>query len=361
VKTLAVTLAFCAALPAQAAKLHATPATFAAKLAQAKGGDTLLLEPGTYAGWAPKGLTFSPAVTITSADPAHPATLTKFEAHNLKGVTLSNLEMLVEAPGLYEFQFFDCSDLHFDHVDVHGSLNGDPHDDAEGLQIAGATDVSVTNSEFHELKRAVAISTSTGVEVSNNRAHDLQVTGFMFAADSQVKITGNAIWNITPVAGDHPDAIQFLTAGTKTPSTQIEISKNVIYRGSGSATQGIFLRDQVGTLPYEGVSITENLIVGTGYSGILVMGAKTLSVAANELVSNPGSTNNTWILVQAAQGVTLSHNRAQKISVDTSTNITQTANKLTEPVTDGGVGALRAWTASHPDMARKMASLVPNG
>jgi hypothetical protein len=360
VKTLTVILALCA-FPAQAARLHATPGTFAAKLAVARGGDTLLLEPGTYAGWALKDLAFSPAVTITSADPSHPATLTKFDAHHLKGVTFSNLEMLVQAPGYFDFKFFDCSDLHFDHIDVHGSLNGDPHDDAEGLQIWGSTDVSVTNSEFHELKRAMAISTSTGVKVSDNLVHDLQITGFMFAASTQVSVTENAVWNIKPVAGDHPDAIQFLTAGTKTPSTDIVISGNVIYRGKGSATQGIFLRDQVGTLPYEGVTIAENLIVGTGYSGILVMGAKTLSVTGNELVSNPGSTNNTWILVQAAEGVTLSHNRAEQISVDTSTKVTQKANKLTDPVTDGGVGALRAWASSHPDMAPKIASLVPKG
>jgi nitrous oxidase accessory protein NosD len=359
VKILAIMLALCA-FPAQAARLHATPETFAAKLAQAHGGDTLLLEPGTYAGWAPKGLSFSPGLTITSADAAHPATLTNLEAHNLKGVTFSKLEMLARAPGYFVFQFFDCNDLHFDRVDVHGSLNGDPHDDAEGISIAGSTDVSITNSEFHELKRAMAISTSTGVKVSDNRAHDLQVTGFMFAADSQVGITGNAIWNIMPVTGDHADAIQFLTAGTTTASSDIAISRNLIYRGKGGAAQGIFLRDQVGTLPYQGVIIAENLIVGTGYNGILVMGAKTLAVTDNELVSNPGSTNDTWILVQAADGVTLNHNRAEKISVDTSTNVTQKANKLTEPVGDGGVGALRAWASSHPDKAHDVALLIPN-
>lgn len=353
-------LAALMAVPAQAATLHATPQSLVAMLARAHGGDTVSLAPGTYGGWTPKGLTFSPGVTITSADPAQRATFTNFEAHNLKGFTFSNLEMLAQAPGYFVFQVFDSSDIHFDHVDVHGSLDGDPHNDAEGIRIVGGGDVSITNSEFHELKRAAAISTSTGVKVSGNTAHDLQVTGFMFAAASQVKITGNTIWNIKPVEGDHPDAIQFLTAGTTTPSADITIAGNVIYRGSGGGTQGIFLRDQVGTLPYEGVTIAENLIVGTGYNGILVMGAKTLSVTDNELVSNPGSTNDTWILVQAADGVTLSHNRAQKISVGTSTNVTQKANKLTDPVTDGGVGALRAWASSHPDMAHKIASLLPN-
>jgi hypothetical protein len=171
-------------------------------------------------------------------------------------------------------------------------------------------------------------------------------------------VADNAVWNIRPMPGDHPDAIQFLTAGSKAPATDIRVTGNVVFRGEGQATQGIFLRDQVGTLPFERVTIADNLIVGTGYNGILVMGAKDLAITGNELVSNPGGTNNTWLRVERGEGVTASRNRAQLISFDASTNVKESGNRLTEPVSDKGLAALRAWAAAHPDRAPVIAQML---
>ena len=62
------------------APLSATPQTFAATLAKAKGGDIIRLAPGTYTGLYFKAHSYAPALTITSADPTHPAVLTNFDA-----------------------------------------------------------------------------------------------------------------------------------------------------------------------------------------------------------------------------------------------------------------------------------------
>jgi hypothetical protein len=344
----------------QAATLAATPATFAGVLTRAHGGDVLKLAPGTYEGLAPKGWAFAPGLTITSADPAHRAVLTNFDAHNIKGVTFSNLELLAKGPAYFAFQVFDSTDVHFDRVNVHGVVEeGRPRNDAEGIRFSGGSSVSVTNSEFHDVKRAFAIGDTEGVTVSGNRAHDLQVTGFMFGgATTHITVTDNTVWNIRPMPGDHPDAIQFLTAGSKAPATDILVARNVVFRGEGAATQGIFFRDQVGTLPFERVTITDNLIVGTGYNGILVMGAKDLAVTGNELISNPGSTNNTWLRVETAQGVTASRNRAQLISFDQSTKVKESGNRLTSPVSDRGLAALRDWAATHPERAAAIADML---
>lgn len=331
-------------------------------LHSAQDGDTILLQGGTYTGldYMFNNLNFAHGITITSADPSNPATITHFIMQNSSGINFSNLTMQTQSTGYFDFQVYTSNNIHFDHVSVHGSLDGNPQNDIEGIQVSGSNNISITNSEFQQLERAMAIGSSNNVVVSNNNVHDVEITGVMFAQVGNVTVANNMFSSFHVAAGDHADAIQFLTAGTTTASSDIAISRNLIYRGKGGAAQGIFLRDQVGTLPYQGVIIAENLIVGTGYNGILVMGAKTLAVTDNELVSNPGSTNDTWILVQAADGVTLNHNRAEKISVDTSTNVTQKANKLTEPVGDGGVGALRAWASSHPDKAHDVALLIPN-
>ena len=343
-----------------AATLTATPATIGGVLVRARGGDVLKLAPGTYEGLAPKAWTFSPGLTITSADPSHPAVLTNFDAHNIKGVTFSNLDLLAKGPAYFAFQIFDSTDVHFDRVNVHGVVDeGRPRNDAEGIRFSGGSTVSVTNSEFHDLKRAFAIGDTEGVTVSGNRAHDLRVTGFMFGgATTHITVTDNTVWNIRPMPGDHPDAIQFLTAGSKAPATDILVARNVVFRGDGSATQGIFFRDQVGTLPFERVTIADNLVVGTGYNGILVMGAKDLAITGNELVSNPGSANNTWLRVETAQGVTASRNRAQLISFVTSTGVKEKSNKLTSPVSDRGLAALHGWAATHPHRAPAIADML---
>jgi nitrous oxidase accessory protein NosD len=352
-------LAALLAIPAQAATLHATPQSLVAMLARANGGDTVSLAPGTYGGLAPKGLAFSPAITLTSEDPAHPATLTNFDIHNCKGLIFRSVELLANPPGYFVFQVFNSSDIHFDRVEVHGAVDGDPQANAEGIRVADSQDFSVTNSEFHDLKRAMAMGTTGGVTVTNNRAHDLGVTGFMFGGGtSHATITDNAVWNIRPKAGDHPDAIQFLTAGATATASDILVARNVVYRGSGEATQGIFLRDQVGSLPFERVTIRENLVVGTGYNGILVMGAKDIAIVGNILISNPGSTNNTWLRVETADGVTARRNRAQLISFDKSSRIVQAGNVETGTVSDGGVAALRTWANAHPDMASTIARML---
>jgi hypothetical protein len=178
------------------------------------------------------------------------------------------------------------------------------------------------------------------------------------AGTAHVTVANNAVWNINPKPGDHPDAIQFLTAGGTATASDVLVTHNVVYRGTGAATQGIFLRDQVGTLPFERVSIVDNLIVGTGYNGILVMGAKDIVITDNTLISNPGSTNNTWLRVETADGITARKNRAQLISFDKSQRVVESGNTQTGTVSDGGASALQKWASAHPEMAPVIAHMV---
>jgi hypothetical protein len=144
-------LAALLALPARAATLHATPQSIGSALARTHGGDTLLLAPGVYSGLAPKGLQFSPAITITSEDPARRATLTNFDIHNCRGLIFRGVELLANPPGYFVFEIFNSSDIHFDRVEVHGAISGDPQANAEGIRVADSSDFSVTDSEFHDL------------------------------------------------------------------------------------------------------------------------------------------------------------------------------------------------------------------
>jgi nitrous oxidase accessory protein NosD len=333
--------------------------TLLSALKVAKGGDTIQLTSGTYDGAYFKHMTFSGAgVTITSANPGDPAVLSNTSLINIHGVTFTNLELTGKAPAYAGFIVRDSSDIHFDRVHVHGSLDGDASNDVNGMQIVGSTNVTVTNSELEQLGRAIVVDESTKVTLSGNYVHDLRTDGFDFAEVGFIKVTDNIFRNFTAVGDDHPDAIQFFTTGTVKPSHDIQISGNVIMRGEQGWTQGIFLKDNVGGLSFERVSITDNLVVGTGHNGIRVWGAKDLTISNNELISFAGDYMKTFFYVQNADQVSVTGNTASNIDFLKVTNLAQSGNVINKAVSDAGAEALQRWVIAHPRWARRLAPFL---
>jgi pectate lyase len=343
-------------------------ASLIAAMNVAQGGDTILLAPGTYSNLGFKAPpAYASAVTITSADPANMAVITDFTLVRMSNLTFSRVELATLdhpdkiSPGgsnYWAFKISKSNEIHFSQVKFHGSLDGNAGNDVQGLQVRDSTNVSVTNSEFQQLERALAIGQTDNVNVIGNSAFNLRSDGFNFAEVGNINVSGNTFRNFTPTSVDHPDAIQFWTSGTKTPSHDILISGNVIMKGDGAYTQGIFLRDQIGTLPYERLTISDNLIVGTGYNGIRIQGVKDLTLTGNELVSFKGD-NKTFLLVQGGDGVVATGNRAAQISFDKSVNVSQNGNMITDAVSDSGVAALRAWLLDNPDAGAHVSQLLP--
>jgi Right handed beta helix region len=321
--------------------------TAALKLAQ--GGDTVELQAGTYSGLKLSNLTFAGGVTITSADPNHQAVVTDLTLTNVNGLSFTHIEFAEAGPG---YLISKSQNIAFDHDFVHGSLDGNASNDPGGLDFLDSSNVAITNSEFTQLKVAISVGANTlpsvsNITVSGNDIHGLEKAGVIMAGASNVSIANNFISDIRAVNGDHPDAIQFFTTGTKVAAHDIDIANNIIMRGAGDATQGIFLRDQVGTLPYQNLTIENNLVVGTGYGGIYVMGVNGAQITGNELVSDPGKTNNTWMLVQGGTNVTSTGNTAQAISFDAVTNVRESGDVINTPVDDGGQLAVDSWAMTH--------------
>ena len=99
----------------------------------------------------------------------------------------------------------------------------------------------------------------------------------------------------------HPDAIQFWTTNTTVAATDITITGNTFDRGSGVIVQGIFIQDEVGTLPYQRLTIADNVIVGAAYNGIAVRGAVDATLTNNTVIGEEDQTS--WIsLVQCRGG-----------------------------------------------------------
>jgi hypothetical protein len=322
------------------------------ELGSAHSGDTILLQAGTYSGLSLSNLNFGSGVTIASADKNNQAVLTNFDMTGVTGLKFQNLTFNVTTPAYAGFNVTNSHNITLDGVSVHGSLDGDSSNDAEGFRFFDSDHVTITGSTFQQVAKAAQFSNVTDIVVSNNNVHDVMSNGFVFAQVANVHIDNNVIHDIKPVNGLHPDGIQFTTSNTTVASHDIEISRNLIYRGNGDYFQGIFMRDEVGSLPFQNATISGNTIVGTGWSAIYTTHNVGLTITGNNLVSFVGD-NDTRMTIQGADQVVVTNNSAGSLAsilgFDSSdTNVSQSGNSVNEPASDHGNEALRQWYASRP-------------
>ncbi len=312
----------------------------------AKAGDVIQLQAGTYAPAAITGAKFDGQVTVTSQDPGAMAKMTGLMVKDSQGLTFRGLEFVVDgAKADYPFQVLGSKNINLDALNVHGSLDGNPLNDAAALMIRNSANVSVRNSEFHELRHGIAHLDSNGLRIADNEFHDIRTDGVRGGGSSDVIISGNYFTDFHAGEGDHPDAIQFWTTNTTKSASNIVVQDNVVLRGSGDAIQGIFFRDQVGGLPFTNVKIIDNLVMGGLYQGISVNGGKNVEVSGNTVSGLPDQKS--WVALINTDGASLSGNTATDYLVDGATNVTRLGDKVVATPTDGGKALQAAWFAAH--------------
>jgi hypothetical protein len=148
-------------------------------LKTAHSGDTIQLASGTYAPVVIDSAKFDGAgVTITSQNPAGGAILTGVYIRGSEGLNIKNVEMVVDpAKPDFPFYVFGSSRISFDHLNAHGSLDGNAQNDMAALMIRSSNGVTVTNSDFHELKFGIQHLDSTNVTVTGNTFHEIRTDG----------------------------------------------------------------------------------------------------------------------------------------------------------------------------------------
>jgi Ca2+-binding RTX toxin-like protein len=319
-------------------------------LSHAHAGDTIQLQAGQYSGLAIQNLSFAQDVTITSADALHPAVLTNFDMSNVTGVTFKNVELFANGPtGFFDFNVRNSNDVHFDHVSVHGSLDNNATDDANGILFQNSNNISVTNSTFQQLGHGAAVLKGSTVQFTGNTVHDLQTDGFDFAQVDHINVSNNNFTSFHPVAGDHPDAIQFWTTATTAASHDITIANNVITQGSGSGSQGIFMKDELGTFAYQNVTISGNLVEGGYYNGIRVTHANGLNINSNTLTTD---VNGMQVRIEVDDGTNVSmlNNQAANY-IFTNTTPTESSDTFNNVMSDNGNAVLSNWLHAHGEDA----------
>ena len=316
-----------------------------AALKAAQPGDTILLSSGIYSRLAIADVHFSTNVTIASETPGAPASILGLSITNSNGLTFRDVDFAADPAAASPFSVVQSQDVVFDHVHMHGSLDGDPGNDTSGLLIRLSTNVTVTNSEFDQLIAGITHVDSRNLTIFGNRFHDLRSDGVKGAGSSFVTISSNSFIDFFPSAADHADAIQFWTTGTTASVTDIVVTDNVFIRGKGAYVQGIFMRDEVVGLPYIRVTISGNLISGGLYNGIGLDGGVDVTIKDN--VVQGYTDTKSWITVFNIQGAQIINNASNLLTIGSGvTNLVNANNSIIPQASDAGAAVIATWSAS---------------
>jgi len=278
-------------------------------ISSAKAGDTILLTSGNYGALRVSGQNFSEDVVIKAADGATPV-FTALSVGNSSGITFQGLEISLSTPNTADFTISNSQDIHIVGFNVHGVLDGNSDTDPWGLYLQSNTNISIEDSNFHELNWGITHSKNDGMVVRNNDFHDIRAQALRGGGSSNVTVAENDFRDIYPIGEDHPDAIQFWTTETTASAHDIVITRNTYDRGEGRISQGIFMRDEVGTLPFQRVTITENVIVGASYHGLTIGHATDVKILDNVVVGL--ADRKSWIFIGDVDGVISSGNIANE-------------------------------------------------
>lgn len=333
-----------------------TTVQLVAALKQARGGERILLAPGIYQPFSIRDVAPSRRVEMISRDPARPAILTGMNMRGGGNLALRRLVLRSAGTAVQEdFLFHSVRHLSFSDLVATGrpgpaGLQGD-----KILQLRECTDVSIARSDFSNAVIALSLLDNDRVSVTASYFHDLRMDAIRGGGSSHVLIARNFITGFSPHGKDHPDAIQFWTKRQTHAAQNIAVVENVILRGRGKAMQGIFMRDENGSLPYRNVRLADNLVVGAMFNGIAVLSeSPSLTLSNNVVVAYPDQKS--WIRVGSRS--TLENNSAQLFLVGNKRVDPPRTNRVLPVRSDGGASALKAWAHGrnldrYPPMLRR--------
>ncbi|THD65096.1 MAG: type I secretion C-terminal target domain-containing protein [Phenylobacterium sp.] len=301
------------------------------------------LASGNYGEVAIGNMNFAGSgITITSANPAAEATITGLNMANSSGVTVSNLNLVYSSNVAAAAVVNGGSNITFNGVQVSGPVGTNT---TQGIVIRNASNVTVTNSNIHDVGAGIAHQNDSYLTITNNQIHDITLDGVRGGGSSNVTISGNTFTDFHPEQYAHNDAIQFWTTGTTTATHDITVTNNTFERGpTGTAVQAIFMGNE-NAITYQNVTIENNAIEGEGYHGITVIQANSLAIENNLVEGYQDMT--AWIEVENSSNSTVSNNAASSYILQNNTNLTQANDVTLKQAVVGDTSVLDYWVANH--------------
>ena len=259
------------------------------------------LLPGNYGLIRIKPGKFPKGLKIWSTDPTRPAIL---QGLTVQGITDLTVDGLIIAPGpdagaprksSKALLIRDSQDIRLTDLRFQGptSLGPNPIDlgfpSGIGLSVQGSRNVIIRHSCFSEWHRAILLRDSANIRLEANDIFAIRSDGINLAGVREVTITGNRIRDFRRSlrSDDHADMIQMWSRGTPGPSSNVEISDNLLDVGNGWFTQSIFLRNERAetdiSFAYRNLRIIGNIIRNAHTHGITVGMTHGLLIDGNRL------------------------------------------------------------------------------
>jgi parallel beta helix pectate lyase-like protein len=173
-------------------------------------------------------------------------------------------------------------------------------------------------------------------------------------------VQNNSFYDFVTAPGVHGDGIQIFTSRTTTAAHDILISGNLVARGNGTPEQGIFVQDEVKTLPFHNVTIEDNAVIGEQWNGIYLSHATGDVQIRNNIIASwtganvvrGGDTDYiSWLRLGDLGGATVAvtGNQAQAFLVGLPPKLLPPppSNVKLGRIDDRGAALSRKWLASH--------------
>lgn len=300
-----------------------------AAIKAAKGGDTILLAPGTYSSLTVTNINPTGTITIQSLDAKNPANVTSLWVTGSNNITFKNLDVKQDYKPANDWdtasRILNSNNIVVDTVRFSGG-SGDPSlASGNGLTVLSGTNIKLLNSTIDHYALGLNAGGVTGMTVQGNSFLNNRRDHTNFAEMSNLLIDKNTFIALYPQSGEHPDAIQFMTNGRSKGNSDVVISNNVIMQGDGGATQGIFLGEEAGNLPYKNITINNNLVYSGLYNGIYVVNGSNVNITNNSTLSTADD-NSSWIRVDNIASGTIINNVADDILASNSGSVVFSKN-----------------------------------
>ena len=319
-------------------------------------GAIILLAPGRYPQIALANARKTGSITITSADRSRPASIGRLMIRNSSGLVIRDVELAADESAVparlapnrdddddaaggadgnrpvqvarpagrslatrFPFMIVESERITLDRLYVHGPLNNlEAAHRISAMMLRASKQITVSNSRFVALWHGIAMLDLDGGVIRNNEFSNIRTDGVRGGDVSNLQIVGNVFTDFRPVQGDHPDGIQLWSTPKHVAMKNIVIRDNMVVRGKGLPTQGIFLRDVRNGRPFQNVEIRDNLVMGGLYNGIAVNGVDGGRIEDNEIINYPDR-KHSWLRVDNSQGLEVRRNRASRFLITRST------------------------------------------
>lgn len=304
-----------------------------AALKAARGGETIKLAAGAYTSITVNLKSYTSAVTIQSLDIGNKAVVQSLLIASSSNVVVKNLDVRQdfkpEQDWMIANRIVNTKNVTLDNVVLSGGTGDVTKSMGFGLNVRDSSNFTIKNSSIDHYSVGLSGNNVDGMVIKDNNFHDNRRDHTNFASMNNLVIDSNIFTDLYPVGSEHPDSIQFLTNGQPKGNSNITISNNLIMQGKGGASQGIFMNDENGNLPYTNINIKNNLVYVNGFfHGINVVNGRNVNIDSNTIISKMDATP-LWIRLDKTDGAVLSNNVADSIVIDaTSKNITQVNNAV---------------------------------